>query len=376
MGNRVTWNPSPDVNIASYQVSRGPSGAGPWTVVTTILHNLNNPAVFDSSLGQFYYFDGPGVLTDWYRLIATDSFAQNSDPAYFQANYVAPPAAPTPANAPIIRKKIGSEVDKSTSAQCSYARYEPLITPDQLKRRFLFGIPLISAIVDPQTKKRAELTDIDLKDAIARASAQVEMEASIHVTPKRITARLPFDRAEYKSLGFFRLKDAPILQIESLQVKTADSTSVYTVPMNWVDPGQFQKGQVNIVPLQPAFIGAGGILPSFDAGGAAWLSILGQAGWVADYWEMVYVTGMDEGHVPLFVNSLIGVCAAIDIIQKIAATNRVQSYSTNLDAAGQSVSTGGAAIYDPVLTKLMEEKKTFLGRVKAIFGRRFICDNV
>jgi hypothetical protein len=271
---------------------------------------------------------------------------------------------------------IGRSDTASTDGQGSIERYEPLLTVDTLKRQFLFGIPLVSMLPNPVTKKRDEMTDPDLKEYLRRAVLQAETELNIFITPVEITRRLPFDRAEYRQLGYFKLPEAPVLKITSLKVTTADSTPVYTVPLEWVDPGQLKIGQVNIIPLMPAFIGQGGTLPSFDAGGAAWLSILGQSGWVPSYWQMKYIAGMDEGAIPVMVNELIGIIAAINILQALAATNRVASYGLSLDAASQNVSTGGVNLYDPVIEKLELRKKTVMGRLKARWNRKFFVSNI
>lgn len=226
------------------------------------------------------------------------------------------------------------------------------------------------------THKRAELTDDMLKDRIRIACSTVELELGIFITPVEITRRLPFDRALYRQLGFFRLPDSPVLKVLSLKVTTADSTPVYTVPNEWVDPGQLRQGQVNIVPLMPAFIGQGGTLPSFDAGGAAWLSILGQSGWVPSYWQMVYVAGMEEGAIPVMVNELVGIVAAIDTLALLAATNRIASYGLSLDAASQNVNSGGPSIYDSAIEKLELRKKTVLGKLKAKWYKKLFVGEV
>ena len=48
-----------------------------------------------------------------------------------------------------------------------FARTEPLITPELLKQRFLFGVSLESPFVDPITKKKPVLTDAALKEAVS-----------------------------------------------------------------------------------------------------------------------------------------------------------------------------------------------------------------
>lgn len=273
--------------------------------------------------------------------------------------------------------KVGSEYDNAVDAQASINKYEPIITVDQLKDRYLFGIPLVSPLPDPVTKKRAVMSDSMLQDAIARAVTAVEsaVGAGFHITPVQIRRRLPFDRAEYMSLGFFRIPETPILRISELMVKTADGAAVYVVPNNWIDPGQFKKGQISIIPLMPASIYGGSALPS-SSGGAAWIAILGNMGWVANYWTLTAIVGMDEGHIPLQVNECVGITAAIDILGKLAALYRIASYSTGLDAASQSVSTPGPAIYTEAIQRLQDELKGKLNRLKGLYYKRIFCDNV
>jgi hypothetical protein len=111
-------------------------------------------------------------------------------------------------------------------------------------------------------------------------------------------------------------------------------------------------------------------------GGAAWLSILGQGGWVASYWQARVIVGMDAGHIPLFINELIGLIAAIDILGKLAALYRIASYSTGLDAASQSVSTPGVSLYDGAIERMEKEKAVKLNKVKALYYKKIFVDNV
>lgn len=273
--------------------------------------------------------------------------------------------------------KVGSEFDNAIDAQASVTRVEPLLTVDQLKDRYLFGIPLVAPLPDPITKKRAAMTDEMLKDAIARAVATVEADigSGFHITATQVQRRLPFDRAEYMSMGFFRIPETPILRIMELQVRTADGAAVYVVPNNWIEPGQFKKGQISIIPLMPASIYGGSALPA-SSGGAAWIAILGNMGWVASYWTLTAVVGFDEGHIPMTVNECVGLTAAIDILGKLAALYRIQSYSTGLDAASQSVSTPGVSLYDNAILRMQEEKKSKVNQIKGLYYKRVFCDNV
>jgi hypothetical protein len=273
--------------------------------------------------------------------------------------------------------KVGSEYDNAVDAQAAVTRVEPLITVDQLKDRYLFGIPLVAPLPDPLTKKRAVMSDEMLRDAIVRAVSTVEaaIGAGFHIIPTQIQRRLPFDRAEYMSLGFFRIPETPILRVSELKVKTADGAGVYEVPCNWLDPGQFKKGQISVIPLMPASLYGGSALPA-SSGGAAWIAILGNMGWVASYWTLTAIVGFEEGHIPMQVNEAVGLTAAIDVLGKLAALYRVQSYSTGLDSASQSVSTAGVALYDNAIQRMQDELKSKVNQLKGRYYKRIFVDNV
>jgi hypothetical protein len=86
MSVRVSWLPSDDSNIASYDIERAFSVAGPWTFVANVLHVVAGPN-WDAPTTSFFYTDNSGVGSSWYRLTAIDALAQRSptsDP--FQAH--------------------------------------------------------------------------------------------------------------------------------------------------------------------------------------------------------------------------------------------------------------------------------------------------
>lgn len=275
------------------------------------------------------------------------------------------------------RPALGNELDQATDAQGSLTRVEPLITPEQLKDRFLTGIPLYSALPDPVTGIRYHIDDTKLKEEfIPSAVADVEMDTRIHITPKEISARLPFDLAEYKQMGYFKLKDAPVTEVIELFVSDSTLNPIFFIPTTWIEAGGLQKGQVNIIPLQPAFVG-GGIVGSADsAGGAAFIALLGARSWVARWWLIQYRAGFKEGRVPRAVNDVVGCRAAIDILARLQATNRVASYGLGIDGASQNISTPGPQVYKQAMEDLEAKYKRLVSKMKAIFGRRIFSDNV
>lgn len=271
-----------------------------------------------------------------------------------------------------------------TAAGGALSRVEAMLTPEKLRSRFLFGVPMYAFLPDPVTKRRAEYTNDMQIDAIMRASNDVELHLGVSVQTQQKTLRLPFDLFEYQSLGYFQLPDAPITAVMSLSVKPAGDAleangfngAVYVINPAWVDNGGFQRGRLNIIPFMPATAMGYAPMQVSGNGGSAFLSILGQLGWVASFWECTYMTGYPEGRVPVQVNELIGATAAIKILGEIGATNRIGSYSVGIDAAQQSVDTGGPNVYQSRIQELMDQKKALTSKLKVKIGHQLFSGNV
>ena len=92
MANLIKWLPSTESDIASYKIERGPDSLGPFTLIATITHDLTDPTVFDGT--HFFYQDNTGTATDWYRLIAVDTSALESQPSVPFTVASPPPSTP------------------------------------------------------------------------------------------------------------------------------------------------------------------------------------------------------------------------------------------------------------------------------------------
>ena len=255
------------------------------------------------------------------------------------------------------------------------ARIEPLLTPDLLISRHLFGIPLVSHTPDPITHKKMVMTPDMLKDHIYRAISKIELEGGFYITPVAKQGRYQFDRVNYLSFGFLQLNDRPISSIQSFDIITAQGNSVYRVPNEWIAPGHLHRGQLSFIPLQPAFLGSG-YLPSASAGGAAFISILGQRNFVPEYWQVSYICGFEEGKIPKIVNELIGSVAAIEILALLQATHLSSSHSIGVDGLSQSISTQGPQIYQAQIELLKEKQKVITKKLKVLFGLVFFSDSL
>lgn len=244
---------------------------------------------------------------------------------------------------------------------------EPLVTPTQVKSRFLFGIPLVSAMKDPGTGKNQVYTDDMIKDCIDRAIAQAELDTGIDIFPKQLREKAAFDRHLYQQFGYFRTQHRPAASIEALTITPPTGNDLYAVPLEWIEAANMHTGQINIIPFGNSI--AYGTPAAVAAGGALFLNLFSSMPWVPAFWQFAYTVGFPDGVLPRFVNELIGVNAAIDILSSLAATYaRSTSHSLGIDGLSQSVSTPGPDIFTKRLNDLMDKQKRLAKKTKTHYG--------
>lgn len=265
---------------------------------------------------------------------------------------------------PIIGKPL-----PDNAVDAAWSRYGPLITAQQLKDMFLFGVSL----KDPATRQEMSLDIID--QHIEEAVTDCEEEVGIQIFPTQHKERQEFDHHKYMMMGYMRVRQRPVQSIESLAVVTANGQTIWQVSLDWIDVGYLDQGYLYIIPinvaLAPTASSGGG------AGGAAFLAILGQQPYVPGYWNIQYTTGFADGKIPRNVNQLIGCQAAINILNQLAQANaKSGSKSMSIDSLSQSNSNPGPDIYKTAIAELKERKKKYVKRLKAHFGLSFIASEV
>lgn len=368
MANRIEWNASGNPSIDHYLLDRSASETGPWANVASVDHDLGDPTVYDPALGKFFFLDNAGAVGSWYRVIEVDTLSQQSNPVVFQY-----PAAIDLGDS---QYQFSKQPDGATyplgAIASAWGDVEPLITPDQLKARHLFGIPLYSYQKDPITGKRQAMTDPILRDVINRAVAVAEVETHLEIMPRLHREKMPFDRQQYAALGYMMLPTHPVRSLEKLSVTASNGSDLYLVPPDWVEVAYIHTGQINIIPMTVAFQYGGFFVPSNSPnGGSAFLAILGQNPWIPAYWQVEWTTGFADGKLPLIVNELVGIIAAIDVLGLLATTNaRNSSHSVGMDGLSQSISTPGPQIYDARIALLKEQKDRLVNKIRLMYGTK------
>jgi hypothetical protein len=259
-----------------------------------------------------------------------------------------------------------------------YERLEPIIGPDELKARFLFGISLVSQMKDPITGKNAIMHDAQIKDLIDGTIQQVEQDLKIDIFAVERQERYPFDAPAFQQYGFMRTEHYPIANIRSMTITAPNNQDVYTVPLEWVSPAYFLRGQVNVVPwLANSQSISGYSATGSGSGGAHLLSVLGSSMFCPAYWQLIYTSGFMDGMVPRIVNDVIGVTAAINILSMLGATYaRSTGHSLGIDGMSQSISGPGPNIFAVRIQDLEAQRQRLIGKVKAAFGKKILVGSL
>lgn len=258
----------------------------------------------------------------------------------------------------------------------AWDRSEPLVTPELIRQRHLFGIPLVSNIINPVTKKFDVVTDDMIKDLISGAVSDLETELGIHIFPSKKRERHPFDYNEFESFGYFRLRQRPCASIEALKIESADGVNFFDVPTEWIETGYLHQGQINILPLSPGTFGSMSIMTGGPAA-LVFMQALQARGNIPAYWTAEYTAGFPDGMLPRVINDLIGIQTAMNILSMLAATyGRSNSTSLGIDGMSQSISTPGPNLWTARSKDLDDKKKKLVSRIKTIFGLKMFSGNI
>lgn len=248
-------------------------------------------------------------------------------------------------------------------------RVEPLLTPEQLKSRFLKGIPLFFSNGDT-------FSDDELKDRIYLATNKVELDLKTTLTREQRQEKLPFKQEDYKAYIHLTAEQGPMISIESLAIVSADKNNIFQIPAEWIETTNFAKRIVNVIPLLAAY-GVNSVQGAVGNAGIAFLTVIDGLNWVPAYWQIQYTSGISntEGKIPTVVNEMVGCIAAIDMLSQIAATFIHTSQSQSQDGISQSSSGPGPRIYQLRIEELEAKRKSLEKQLRNIFSNKFILGN-
>lgn len=217
-------------------------------------------------------------------------------------------------------------------SQDSFESNGPILTPEDLKARYLFGIKLI----DPDGNEMPRET---LEWAIKSAVSYLEHLLDIIIIQREFNEPYDYRQVDYTNFNFIQLKKRPACHITEIKAKFPNNVDLVKYPPEWYVLEK-EGSQVQLSPVEGTFSGM-----IVTQGGAYVPLIYG----TNDHWphlfHIQYTAGFDKDCIPLVINDMIGMQAAIKIFDImgdiIAGGPGIASTSVALD--GASVSQGGTA---------------------------------
>ncbi len=263
--------------------------------------------------------------------------------------------------------------------ESAWRRTEPLLTPGQLVSRYLVGIPLMSGTKNPDTGKPDRITPAMLTDYIEGAMSDAETMCHIELMPAQIDERHPFDPQEFQSQGYLRLKHRPVASVESVAIAVSSGESIFTFNNEWIETGNLDQGQLNIMPLLLMLRKGGqdGQGTTAMGTGNQYLTVFGSNQWKGAILTVKYTVGYKDGNMPRPINNLIGTIAAMKVLSILAPTYaRSQGSSLSIGGMSQSVSTPGPELFKLRLEELEKDRDMLIRKIKKTVGQTLFSGNV
>lgn len=270
-------------------------------------------------------------------------------------------------------KFITGEVFLDNEIESAFGRTEPLLTPEKLVSRHLWGINLTSRYIDPLTKKPYQITTDMLQDYIIGAVQDAETDLGLVIMPTQFDKKMAYKRTDYNHWGYFMLGKKPISSLDIMSIQFADGTETFVFPNSWIEAANLVWGQVNLVPA--TFNGFLAPSSSDTSSSLLYLQFF-QTNWVSALVRFKYTAGFRDGKIPRVVNDYIGIIAAQGVLSRLAATNTLnQSSSLSIDGISQSTTGPGNQMFLPRLKELGEAREKLGKQIKKIY-RRIIITSV
>lgn len=271
------------------------------------------------------------------------------------------------------KKALASVYPMDAVDAASFQRVEPVITPKQLRSRFLRGLPLVSPLTHEALK------DSDIQDDIIQAINLVEFETMISIYPVQLELRLPFKYEDFQSFNFLEVPHKPILSVDRLAIVTASNQEIYQIPPDWIDNANFRHGRINVQAFTPTNLVGGSpyTLPSTGSQGGGFLLAGGFGSYRPGYWQIKLTRGfqMDQG-IPVIINRIIGLRAAMMIITNLIPQYQLSSYSLGLDGVSQSQSNQAPQLFQDVLNRHQAEYEALTAKLKTMYNHNIFGTSI
>lgn len=236
-----------------------------------------------------------------------------------------------------------------------------VLTVEQLKQRYLFGVDLTDDAGNP-------LPDEVFQFYILSAIAWLEHELDIKVLPTTFERELSdYYRNDYQNFTIIQLENYPVISVEEFAVEYPSGQNVIVFPDEWLRLDR-NHGLLRVVPtagtLSEILIGQGGsFLPAIYNG----------MSYLPDLFAVSYTAGFEDGELPFNLLDLIGKVASFgpfNIFGDLIAGAGIATVSLSIDGLSQSIGTTSSATnsgYGARLIQYQKEIKDWIPKLRRFY---------
>ena len=244
----------------------------------------------------------------------------------------------------------------NSTSRSQFTRGEPLITPKDVTERYLFGVDLTD-------DKDNKLSNKVIQHYIESAVSYLEHKLDIVITPTTFLERYDYRSVDYSDFNFLQLKHRPVREIVDFRAKFPNNVDLVAYPKEWYVLEK-EAAQMQLSPVEGTFSGL-----IVTQGGSYLPLIYGTRSYWPHLFQVEYSAGFDADCIPVIINEMIGLQAAIrifEILGDIVLGPGVSSESVNLDGAGVSKQLTASAMFSAYSARIESYKKQMDDYMKTV----------
>ncbi len=235
---------------------------------------------------------------------------------------------------PVIHDSTGAKADIPQVAHKAVdTSYEQVLTVDELKTIFLFGLDLTNDDGVPYP-------DTIYVHYIQKGIADLERNLDIRLVPTRFEEHHDWYRQDYQSYGFLKLRETPALQVDEVTLEYPEGTTIITFDPTWIRLDK-SGGTIQILPARGTFTQF-----LITAGGSFLPVVMGGAAFIPDLIKVTYFAGFGLGQLPANLKDMVGKYASmgpLNIAGDLLGGAGIASQSISIDGLSQSFNTTSSA---------------------------------
>lgn len=250
-----------------------------------------------------------------------------------------------------------SNVPFNKISEDAFTRTQSLLTVDELKARYLFGIDL-------KDFNGNEMPPATIQHYIDSAVSFLEHKLDIIILPTEIEEHYDYRSQDYTHFNFLSLKKRPVSEVLDLKAKFPNNVELVQYPLSWIVLEK-EAGQIQLSPVEGTFSGL-----IITQGGSYIPLIYGSREYWPHLFKIKYKAGFAPDCIPTIINEMIGLQASIrlfDIFGDLLLAPGIVNENVAIDGASTGKSKNVAG-FKARIDSYRDSLKDYMDTVKKYYS--------